>query len=66
MALTARQEKQRKRQEDYLIDHHVLGFGKRLSVNGFVESKWFAVVNSTPIIKVNSGNRSGRAYTINL
>jgi hypothetical protein len=68
MALTARQEKQRKRQEDYLIDNHRLGYGKRLSLNGFIESKWHAVAwsKSNSRIKQSSGSRSGRARIISL
>ena len=66
MALTARQEKQRKRQEDYLIDNHRLGYGKRLSLNGFIESKWHAVANSKAAArtKISTGNLSGRARII--
>tara|TARA_R110002020_G_scaffold243381_1_gene456865 strand:- start:1155 stop:1385 length:231 start_codon:yes stop_codon:yes gene_type:complete len=50
------------------IANHALGYGKRLSLNGFVESKWHAVANSKAAArtKIYTGNRSGRARKISL
>ena len=55
-------------EKDYLqIADHALGYGKRLSLSGFVESKWHAVDNSKAAArtKISTGNRSGRARIIN-
>jgi len=50
------------------IADHALGYGKRLSLSGFVESKWHVVARSksNSRIKQSSGSRSGRARIISL